>query len=191
MISSLSGTVSGFSSGAVELEVAGVGYLVNVPVSLLADLRLGEQVRILTHMVVREDSMTLYGFDGPEQRELFGSLLSVSGVGPKVTLAILGAISPAAFRAALAQDDKDLLTSVPGVGRRSAERIILELKERLGVAGTTWDNGSKMAEVRDALVGLGYSPAELRGILERTFAQAPQAEVQQLVKAALKELAEI
>jgi Holliday junction DNA helicase RuvA len=193
VISSLSGSVSGFSAGAVELEVAGVGYLVNVPVSVLAGLRLGEQVRILTHMVVREDSMTLYGFSGPDQRELFVSLMSVTGVGPKLALAILGAVSPAAFRKALVNDDKDLLTSVPGVGKRGAERIILELKERLGAGVSATEGGSsKMGEVRDALLGLGYSHAEFRGVLERTFAEAPEAaEVPELVKAALRELARL
>lgn len=192
MISSLSGKISGFSSGAIEVEVAGVGYLVNVPLSLLADLRLGEQLRILTHMVVREDSMTLYGFTGLEQRELFQSLISVSGVGPKLALAILGAISPGAFRKALAEGDKELLTSVPGLGKRGAERIILELKEKLGVAGADHAGGSKASEVKDALIGLGYSPAELRGVLDRTFAGASDgATVEDLVKAALRELAQL
>lgn len=191
MISSLSGAVAGFSSGAVEIEVAGVGYLVNVPVSLLADMRLGEQVRILTHMVVREDSMALYGFAGPEQRDLFLSLVTVTGVGPKLALSILGAISPSAFRKALADGDRELLISVPGVGKRGAERIILELKERLGVTMAAPLSASKMAEVRDALVALGYSQTEIRGIVDRTFAQAPEgADVQDLVKAALRELSQ-
>lgn len=191
MISSLRGKVSGFSSGAVEIEVGGVGYLVHVPGPMLAELRLGEHLRIVTHLVVREDSMTLFGFEGQEQRDLFLSLITVSGVGPKLALAILGTISPAAFRKALTLNDKEVLLAVPGVGKRGAERIILELKERLGAPAPAV-TGSKLDEVREALMGLGYSPGELREVIERTCGDAPEAsKVEDLVKAALRELSQL
>ncbi|MGI8425073.1 MAG: Holliday junction branch migration protein RuvA [Actinomycetota bacterium] len=189
MIASLTGKVAAFSSGAVELEVGGVGYLVNVPASLLAELRLGQKVRMLTHMVVREDSMTLFGFAGPEDRDLFLTLLSVTGVGPKLAIGILGTLPPEVFRRAVASGDIVALTSVSGLGKRGAERIVLELKERLGVGTVSAEDQSKMAEVREALMGLGYSAMELREVLDRVLDQAGDGvEVGGLVKAALREL---
>ena len=208
MISSLTGVVAGFGPSAIELEVAGVGYLVNVPSPMLATLSIGQRLRVVTHMVVREDSMTLYGFGFAEQRDLFLSLIGVSGVGPRLALAIIAAFEPDAFRRVIVSGDVGALTSVSGIGKRGAERIIVELKERLGApVEVTGAGPSKLAEVRDALVGLGYAPAELRSVLdhvsqiegglqpgdqpENGAGPSKPATVEEMVKAALKELARL
>lgn len=187
MIASLSGTVAELTAGSVVLEVAGVGYLVHAPGPVLAALAAGDRVRLLTHLVVREDSMTLYGFRTADQREIFQSLLGVTGVGPKLAVAVLSVFDPSTLRQAVAAGDVDALTSVPGVGRRGAQRMLLELRDRLGISlDETGVPGCDLAEVRAALVGLGYAPAELRGIVEGVaVAGAP---VEETVRAALKQL---
>jgi holliday junction DNA helicase RuvA len=190
MISSVSGIVSEFGIGAVEVDVNGIGYLVHVPSSTLASLRLGQEARLLTQMVVREDSLSLFGFADMEQRELFRCLTGVTGVGPKLALAVLGTLSPDALRRAVASADVAALTMVPGVGKRSAERMILELKSQLGALETAGHpTGSKVAEVREALLNLGYGYAELTEVLEDVAAGS--AEVEDMVKAALRQLSRV
>lgn len=190
MISSVRGTVTELGPGAVEVDVSGVGYYVAVSSSTLRNLKLGEKVRLLTQMVVREDSMALYGFPDMEQRELFRCLTGVTGVGPKLALAVLGHLKPDALRRAITSSDVDALVEVPGVGKRSAQRMILELKTQLGVADSGFEvSGSKLAEVREALVGLGYAPAELAEILEKLGSD--EGEVEDMVKAALRALSRV
>lgn len=187
MIASLSGTVAELTAGAVVLDVAGVGYLVHAPGPVLAALATGDRVRLLTHLVVREDSMTLYGFRSADQREVFQSLLGVTGVGPKLAVAVLSVFEPSTLRQAVAAGDVEALTAVPGVGRRGAQRMLLELRDRLGISvDETSVPGCDLAEVRAALVGLGYAPAELRGVVEGVA--APGASVEDMVRAALKQL---
>jgi len=187
VIASLTGDVAEITPGAAVLEVAGVGYLVHAPAPVLAGLRRAERVRLLTHLVVREDSLTLYGFRTADQRELFQTLMGVTGVGPKLALAVLSVFEPQGLRQAVAAGDVDALTSVPGVGRRGAQRILLELKDRLDIVVD--DNavpGSALVEARAALAGLGYTPAELRGVVEGVA--LPGASVEDMVRAALKQL---
>lgn len=190
MIASLSGEVAAVLDGAIELDVGGVGYHVLLPASLAASLRRGEQTRILTHLVVREDSMTLFGFGTADQRELFTKLMQVSGVGPKLALAVLSSMSTDALRKAILGQDIDRLIEVPGVGKKNAQRIVMELKEKIGFADTSAiTSSSKIAEVRDALVGLGYTPSELRGVLDSM--NDDDAPVEELLKTALKELSRV
>lgn len=190
MISSVRGTITELGLGAVEVDVNGVGYFVAVSSSTIRGLRLGEKVRLLTQMVVREDSMSLYGFPDMEQRELFRCLTGVTGVGPKLALAVLGHLKPDALRRAISSSDVDALVEVPGVGKRSAQRMILELKTQLGIPESGFEVGSsKLAEVREALIGLGYAPAELSEVLE-TLA-ADEGPVEDLVKSALKALSTV
>lgn len=186
MIASLSGRVAAVEDGAVVVDVGGVGYLVHVPVPLLADAGVGASFRLLTHLVVREDSMTLYGFADQPQRDIFRFLIGVTGVGAKLALALLSAFRPDELRRAVASEDVGALTGVPGIGKRTAQRIVLELKERLGAAAELRAGGSKLSEVREALVGLGYAPAELRAVLDRIGTD--EAPVEELLKSALKEL---
>ncbi|MEO7804648.1 MAG: Holliday junction branch migration protein RuvA [Actinomycetota bacterium] len=190
MISSLNGTVTQIGADGVEVEVAGVGYLVLAPTSAVAQWKVGGAARIITHMVVREDSMTLYGFESSPQRELFRTLITVTGVGPKLALSILSGIDAASLVRAVSGDDVDALTAVAGVGKRLAQRMILELKDKLATGTvSTSPAGSKVAQVREALVGLGYTQAELRGVLDRVGDEA--VEVEHMVRAALKELSRV
>ncbi|MGH7377810.1 MAG: Holliday junction branch migration protein RuvA, partial [Candidatus Methylomirabilales bacterium] len=130
MIASLSGVVGTLAAGALVVEVAGVGYLVHVPGQVLAGAQGGARIRLLTKLVVREDSMTLYGFQTGDQRDLFQLLLGVNGVGPKLALAVLSVFEPEGLRRVVAAGDVEALTAVPGIGKRSAQRLVLELKER-------------------------------------------------------------
>ncbi len=189
MISSLTGKVQSITSASFEVDVAGVGYTVFAPASLLASLSIDAPVRVPTHMVVREDSMTLYGFKDADQRELFQALIAVTGVGPKLGLAVIGSFEPDNFRRVIASGDIESLKSVPGVGKRSAERIILELKERLGGGSPEMLFDTRLVEVREALIGLGYTAPEIRAALERVDTQ--EGDVESTVRAALKELARI
>ncbi|HLI57463.1 MAG TPA: Holliday junction branch migration protein RuvA [Actinomycetota bacterium] len=188
MIAALTGKVAELTPTSAVIDVGGVGYLVHAPVPVLASLSTGEEVRLLTHLVVREDAMTLYAFRTADQRDSFQVLMGVTGVGPKLAAAVLSVLDPGALRRAVAGGDVDALTSVPGVGRRGAQRMVLELRDRLGVvAGEQVVPGAALAEVRAALVGLGYTPAELRGVVEAVA--APGASVEDMVRAALKALA--
>jgi Holliday junction DNA helicase RuvA len=188
LIASLTGAVAEVSGGALVLDVGGVGYLVHAPASVLAGAVRGERARLLTHLVVREDSLSLYGFRSADQRDLFQILLGVTGVGPKLALAVLSALEPSGLRTAVAAGDVDALTAVPGVGRRGAQRMLLELRDRLDiVVDEAVVPGSALAEARAALSGLGYTAAELRGVVEGVA--VPGASVEGMVRAALKQLA--
>ena len=130
MISSVRGEVLEVALDHVVIEAAGIGYRVNATPSTLATLRQGSEVRLVTAMIVREDSMTLYGFADADTRDLFLTLLSVSGVGPRLAMATLAVHDAAAVRQALADSDVAALTRVPGIGKRGAERMVLELRDR-------------------------------------------------------------
>ena len=188
MIAALTGDVAEIAAGSVVLDVAGVGYLVHVPSPVLAGLTRGERVRLMTHLVVREDALSLYGFRTSDQREVFLTLLGVTGVGPKLALAVLSVFEPDALRRVVAAGDAGALTSVPGIGRRGAQRMLLELRDRLEVTlDETAVPGSALTEVRAALEGLGYTPAELRGVIEGVAVAG--ASVEDMVRAALRRLA--
>jgi Holliday junction DNA helicase RuvA len=166
MISFLEGEVIDKGVDRVVLNVAGVGYELVVATSLLAVLPpVGEQARVHTRLVVREDSMTLFGFASPDERELFDLLTGVTGVGPKVALAFLSSLKPEALRRAVAAGDADALTIVPGVGKKVAQRVVIDLRERLGGEGAEIIAIGPLADVRDALLALGLTPAEASQVL--------------------------
>jgi len=180
VIARLTGTVLERTTTAVVVDVAGVGYLVQVTAGVELPAR-GEQVSLHTSLQVREDSMTLYGFTSAAQLALFELLLTSSGVGPRLALAALSTHRPEVLRTAIAGSDEATLTAVPGIGRKVAQRLVLELKEKVGsVAGLPatdpstaqpGTSGVAMAveeEVRDALLGLGYSSAEVTAALRAT-----------------------
>lgn len=173
MISHLRGLVSQRGSDHVVVDVHGVGYLVHVPTGTDVPPR-GQDVELQTAMVVREDSMTLYGFTEPAARELFGLLMSTSGVGPKLALAVLSTHRPSTIRTAIAAGDLDVLVAVPGIGKKSAQKLVLELKDKVGSlggpdldltdgsgrsGGATDDDA--VADTREALLQLGYGPSEV------------------------------
>ena len=152
MIARLRGTVAVRTAAGVVLDVGGVGYLVNATPSVL---RLGEELTVQTYMHVREDALQLYGFATADERDLFVHLLSVNGVGPKVALSIVSGSTPAELRRAIARDDVKRFQAIPGIGLKTAQRVVLELKEKL----TLVDTGASQSDLtaRDALVELGWS----------------------------------
>jgi Holliday junction DNA helicase RuvA len=168
MISFLEGQIVEKSATRVVLAVGGVGYEVGVPTSVVASLpAVGRTARVHTRMVVREDSMTLYGFAGTDERELFDLLTGVTGVGPKVALNFLSALAPDAIRRAVVAGDAATLTVVPGVGKKVAQRVVLDLRDKLG-GDTVLVLEGPLADVREALLQLGLTPSEatdaMRGI---------------------------
>jgi Holliday junction DNA helicase RuvA len=203
MIGSVSGVLVEVSPDGVLVDVSGVGYRVLAPPSVLARLPgAGERVRLYTHLHVREDALTLFGFISAEERDLFEVLIGVNGIGPKGALAVLGVYAPDALRRAILGEDVDALTLIPGVGKKTASRMILELKEKIGAGDTELAAvaGSPavreaLGEVRAALLQLGYSTTEAREAIERVAAakavangNGSSSKVETLLKAALKEL---
>jgi Holliday junction DNA helicase RuvA len=161
MISFVEGTLTERLGDRVVLAAGGIGYEVLVPAGTLAGLPpTGRTARLLTHLHVREDGMTLYGFSGPGERDLFLLLIGVSGVGPKVALAVLSVLTSEALRRSILDGDADAITVVPGVGKKMAARIVLDLKDRLG-GEVDLPAAGPLAEVRDALTGLGLTPQEV------------------------------
>jgi Holliday junction DNA helicase RuvA len=180
VIASVRGEVTERRPDHVVIEAAGVGYRLAVSSETLRSVpAAGEETALHAHLVVRDDSMSLYGFASEEERDLFLSLISVSGVGPKVAVAILSGGSPRELRRAIALGDHKRFQAVPGVGKRTAERVIVELKERVGaelevappVAGV--DDDPRLL-ARDGLVGLGYGVDEAERLLERAEGESPE-----------------
>jgi Holliday junction DNA helicase RuvA len=160
VIAFLEGEVAERAGGRVVIAVGGVGYEIQVPASTLASLPpVGKRARIHTRMIVRDDAMTLFGFGSPDERELFDLLVTVNGVGPKVALSFVSVLTPHAFRRAVSAGDVAALTVVPGVGRKVAQRVVLDLKDKLGGEDVVIVDGP-LADVRDALLALGLSPTE-------------------------------
>ena len=188
MIGSVRGQVlERTTTGEVLVEVNGVGYRALVPLSAYPHLEPGSQTFLFTHLHVREDAMVLFGFLSREERDCFESLIAVNGVGPKLGLAILGIHPPNALRRALAEDDVDALCLVPGVGKRTAQRLLIDLKAKLALpdidlaalnahGGAASDALNARAEVREAFSALGYSNDEIRGALTDVLADAPVAD---------------
>jgi Holliday junction DNA helicase RuvA len=191
VIGSLRGSVlERHPAGEVVVEVGGVGYRVLVPLGALSQLELGAPTFLFTHLHVREDAMVLYGFPTRDERDTFEALIGATGVGPKLALAMLSVHSPATLRRALVDDDLAALTLVPGVGKRTAQRLLVELKSRLEVPDLErTDAGvavTPRAEVREALSGLGYSPDEVRDVLTQL---GDDGRVEDLLRDALRLLA--
>ena len=160
MIAGVRGEVLGIGLDHAVVEVGGVGLAVHATPATLARLRRGEQARLATSLVVREDSLTLFGFADGEERDLFTLLQTVSGVGPRLALATLAVLDPDALRRALADGDAAALTRVPGIGRKGAERMVLELRDKVvapaPAAPTAPSVGGPRDQVVEALVGLGF-----------------------------------
>ncbi|MFI7439563.1 Holliday junction branch migration protein RuvA [Nonomuraea indica] len=165
MIASVAGRVAAVAPDGAVIEVGGVGILTHCTPGTLARLKVGEDARLSTSLVVREESLTLYGFATDDERAVFELLQTASGVGPKLALAMLAVHTPHALRVAVAAADLKALTKVPGIGQKGAQRIVLELKDRLGApvgavdAALDGDRGVELwrEQVHSGLVGLGYS----------------------------------
>lgn len=193
MIGSLRGEVLERGlDGVVLLEVGGVGYQVVVSPRTLSELEPTTTAFLHVHHHIREDAQTLYGFAAREERTTFNVLIGTHGVGPSVAMAILATHSPAALVDIVASGDVASLTLVPGIGRKTAERLLVELKNRLSVpmldpVGAGSGGGSVVGDVREALAGLGYGPEEIREVL-RDLPSDDGADASSLLRDALKSL---
>lgn len=190
MIAFLSGRIAAVGAGHALIEVSGVGYRLEMSTRSLGALpAVGDQALVHTHLHVREDELTLFGFGDTAERDAFEALLTVSGVGPKVALATLSSLGPDDLAAAVRSEDATLISSVPGVGKKTAQRMIVDLGGKLspgqgssvGVSG----GGAAVTEARDALLGMGFTQAEADAALKGSPAGA---DVQQALKYALARL---
>lgn len=192
MISSIRGEVLALALDHAVVEVGGVGLAVHATPSTLAGLRTGTEGRLSTTLIVREDSLTLYGFVDPQARELFGLLLTVSGVGPRLAMATLAVLEPDALRAALAEGNHTALTRVPGIGKRGAERMVVELRDKVGTVGTTLGvqpgGGAVRDQVLDALVGLGFPAKQAEQAIDAVLADTPDVATALALRTALNSL---
>jgi holliday junction DNA helicase RuvA len=182
MIASINGEVAAVGPDSAVVEMGGVGIAVQCTPGTLATLRVGERTRLATSLVVREDSLTLFGFATDDERVVFDTLQGVSGVGPRIAQAVLAVHSPDAVRAAVASEDLGALTLVPGIGRKGAQRLVLELKDKLGTTSTSATvlrlpgrdgPGLWREQLRSALIGLGWMGREVD---EALAAVGPEAE---------------
>lgn len=199
MISTLTGRVSHIGLDSLVLEVHGIGYLVRTTPQALQDARHGAELTMHTELVVREDSLTLFGFPGPEETEVFRILQSVTGIGPRIALAVLAVLSPEDLRRAVASEDAKAITRAPGVGAKVAQRMLLELKDRIGspsvgqheAPGSALDGAAPPsgpeAEVVAALVGLGW-PEKAAADAVRKEAVENGEDPAALLRAALRRL---
>ena len=188
MISHLDGLVAAIAPEGAVIEVGGVGLLVQATPGTLATLRSGERARVATSLVVREDALTLYGFASDDERDVFELLQTASGIGPRLALAMLASFSPDGLRQAIAAEDVTALTRVPGIGRKGAQRIVLELAGRLGSPGApvsppgTGGPGSAAAraaswrdQVRTGLVNLGWQARDAEQAIAAVEAELAEA----------------
>lgn len=187
MIASVRGVVQHVGVGEAVIEVGGVGLRVFVPrATLESHVTVGKVAFLHTYLVVREDALNLYGFESPEQREVFEALLQVSGVGPKLAMAVLSHMSPEALRNAVATGQADALDRIPGVGKKTAERIVFHLKDRFAMPGAA---GQVLlpadTDVLAALTGLGYSLVEAQAAVQSLPADAP-SDAESRVRLALR-----
>ena len=192
MIAFVTGKVSAVFVDSAVVDGGGVGIQVMCTPGGLAALRVGEEATLATSMVVREDSLTLFGFADYDERALFELLQTASGVGPKLAQAMLAVHGPDALRRAVATEDLVTLCAVPGIGRKGAQRIVLELKDRIGPAASvsTPATGAWRDQVREALQGLGWSARDADAAAEAVTPEAESgADVPTLLRAALQSLA--
>lgn len=190
MIASVRGEILDIALDHAVVEASGVGYKVICTPATLATLKRGAEACLITAMIVREDSMTLYGFADGDARNLFQQLLGVSGVGPKIALAMLAVYDPTALRQALADGDLAALTRVPGIGKRGAERLVLELRDKIGaVAGSSGTVAATGHAIRtpvvEALVGLGFPVKQAEDACDKVLAGDPSATTSSALRAAL------
>lgn len=186
MIARLRGILAHRGLDSIIVDVNGLGYEVTVSPRTLTDLPpVGDEVVIHTHLHVREDQLALFGFGSTADKDVFGVLLSVAGIGPKVAMSILSTLSYEQLRVVVASDDVAALTEVPGIGKRSAQKLLLELKPKFDLVDATIEASGPLSEVREALVGLGYAPEEIRGTLADMPADLP---VEELLRRSLREL---
>ena len=189
MIAQVTGRVAAKNATACVIDVGGIGLRIAMATGALSRLpAVGDDVTVYTHLQVREDDLSLYGFESLEEQDLFEKLIAVSGVGPKVALSVLSALSPAALKDAVLRDDDALIATVPGIGKKTAQRLIIELKDRLGDLGPDSrqaPGGGVASEASDALASMGFSAAEIAAALK---GYDGPSDAQTLLRYALKRL---
>jgi holliday junction DNA helicase RuvA len=195
MIASVAGRVASVGAEIAVVEVGGVGLALHCTANTLATLRVGQSTSLATSLIVREDALTLYGFADADERELFELLQTVGGVGPRVAQAVLSVHTPHTVRVAIAHGEVTVLTRVPGIGKKGAERIILELRDKVGPVETTAKvNGVPrqmpwQEQVRQGLVGLGWTASQADqaiGSVASTLAEGPTPPVPVLLRQAIR-----
>lgn len=186
MIGRIRGTLASVAPGTVLIDVAGIGYEIAMTPQAVAELpSVGEEVVVHTHLQVREDDMSLYGFLQPTDRDLFRILISASGVGPRVAMALLATLRPDQLRRAILEEDVGTLSTAPGVGKRSAQKLVLELRPKLADAEADVVPTGGSAQVRQALEQLGYRNEEINQVLTDLDPERP---VDSQIKDALRTL---
>jgi holliday junction DNA helicase RuvA len=202
VIAHLRGTVAGVAPDGAVIEVGGVGMRVQCTPGTLAELRVGEAAQVATSLVVREDSLTLFGFSSEDERNVFELLQTASGIGPRLALAMLAVHSPDALRRAVSAEDLNALTMVPGIGKKGAQRIVLELRDRLGPPGEGGGSlpGARPAarlpswrdQVASGLVNLGWPPrdaeAAIAALEDEGVVDGDAVDVATVLRAALRKL---
>ncbi|AFM24138.1 Holliday junction branch migration protein RuvA [Desulfomonile tiedjei] len=195
MIASLRGTAISLGINRIVLETMGVGYDVAVSISTLASIAVRSEIFLHVSTVMRENALELYGFETLEEKTLFEMLITVAGIGPKTALSILSGISPEGFRQAVLGEDAQRLTVIPGIGRKSAERIILELKEKIrkspllrGVVAGKPAEASLEEDLVSSLVNLGYKDRAAAAVAKKVLKDAGHIPLPEAVKRALKEM---
>lgn len=190
MIAALRGSVLSVEPTVAVIEAGGVGYAVQATPATLAGLRVGQEAFVHTSLVVREDSMILFGFADADEREVFDVLQTVSGVGPKLALTILATLTPDQLRQAVANADIAALTRVSGVGKKGAQRLVLEIGAKLGPRRggdlEAPSSNARSGDVVAALVGLGFSERDAESAFSQVEKTTPEAEVPELLRASLK-----
>jgi Holliday junction DNA helicase RuvA len=195
VISSVRGPVLSIALDHAVIEVGGLGFAVLATPTTLASLRRGDEAQLFTALIVREDSLTLFGFTDPDARQLFGLLLTVSGIGPKIALATLAVLEPDKLRGALAEGNTSMLTQVPGIGRKGAERLIIELRDKVG-ALTSGLPGPEVgpdaelvrAQVNEALLGLGFAAKAAEQAVDAVLAKDGAKDTSAVLRQALTSL---
>ncbi len=200
MIAHLRGTVTGVAPDGAVIEVGGVGMRVQCTPGTLATLKPGRPAQVATSLVVREDSLTLYGFSSEDERNVFELLQTASGVGPRLALAMLAVHAPDALRRAVSTEDLAALTMVPGIGKKGAQRIVLEMKDRLGPPGDGGDGPARVAQrapswrdqVQSGLVNLGWPARDadqaIAALEEEGAIDGDTVDVATVLRAALRKL---
>jgi holliday junction DNA helicase RuvA len=195
MIASVRGVVLSAGLDCAVVDIGGVGLFLHTTAGTAASLRPGAEAVLATRLVVREESLTLYGFADEDERAVFDLVQTVSGVGPRLALAMLAIHAPDGLRRAISGGDLVALTKVPGIGKKGAERIVLELRDTIGIASGVASSAAPQqagdgasAQVRDALVGLGWSPRQADEAVEAVRPGAGDSDVSALLRAALLEL---
>lgn len=170
MIAQITGRLLGKSAASCVIETGGIGFRLWMSTNAISHLPAeGDEVSVFTHLHVREDELSLFGFESIDEQELFERLITVSGVGPKVALSALSAFAPADLVGAIAREDDAMIATIPGIGKKTAQRLIIELKDKVGVpdlSGRPVGRSSAAAETSDALAAMGFSPAEVAAAMK-------------------------